>query len=388
MTLTRYFDYAATSPPLPAALEAQAEAARRWFGNPASGHRQGLAAKAELDRLKRALGALCGFTDGRLVLTSGATEANNWVIDGVMGQHPAARVLVAADVHDSVWNCGRRYGDRMDVLELDAAGRLTLTALAKALRPETRLFCCSHAANETGVIHDVAGLTGLCERRHVLCLVDGVQAVGHIPVNLADVPCEFYVFSAHKFGGPRGCGGVFLRVAELPPLLAGGGQEWGMRPGTENLPGLAGALAALDEARAGLSTESTRLRGLAQLLLAELTLAGSRFEINGDPDSSLPGFVSLSFAGHNGQTLVADLAVQDFAVASGSACHSEQPHPSRVILALGKPATTALGTLRISFGHHNHPDDVRRFAAALGECLGRQQVAVSAGAPQRSEVRP
>lgn len=161
-----------------------------------------------------------------------------------------------------------------------------------------------------------------------------------------------------------------------------------MRPGTENLPGLAGAVAALEEAGSGLATESARLRGLAQFLIAELTRAGSRFEINGDPDSGLPGFVSLSFAGHNGQTLVADLAVQGFAVASGSACHSEQPQPSRVVLALGRPAETALGTLRLSFGRHNREDDVGRFAAALGQCLSRQPVAVSAGVPQRSQARP
>ena len=160
---------------------------------------------------ERTLAALCGFPDGRLVLMSGATEANNWVVHGVMHATGAGRVLVAADVHASVWNACRRHADRMDVLPLDGKGRVGLAALAAAIRADTRLVCCSHVASETGVIQDVGAIAAVCERRGILCHVDGAQALGRIPVNLATIACDFYTFSAHKFGGPRGCGGVFLR---------------------------------------------------------------------------------------------------------------------------------------------------------------------------------
>jgi cysteine desulfurase len=370
--LTGYFDYAATAPPFPAAVEAQRAAALRWFGNPSAGHRPGQQAKAELERLKCAFGELCGFADGRVVLTSGATEANTWVIDSVLRQHPDGRVLVAADVHDSVWNACLRQSDRMDAVSPDGTGRIPLTRIRTALRPDTRLFCVSHAANETGTVHDVAALAALCERNGVLCLVDGVQALGHLPVNLAEIPAEFYTFSAHKFGGPRGVGGVFLRAAELPALLAGGPQEWGMRPGTENLPGLAGAVAALEAAVALLPTETGRLRRLTCIVLDGLRAAGIEFELNGDPEVGLPGLLSLSFPGRNGQTLAADLGVRDFAVASGSACHTDQPEPSRVILALGRKPATALGTLRVSFGRHSREDAVRHFVSVLIRTLHRQ----------------
>ncbi len=370
--LDRYFDYAATAPPFPEALAAQLDAAARWFGNPSSAHQPGRAAQAELRRLKSALADMCGFADGRTVLASGATEANNWVIQGVLTRQPQARVLVAVDVHASVWEACCRQRERMDVLGLDATGCITLSALAQALRPETRLFCCSHAANETGVLHDVAALAGLCERRGVRCLVDGAQALGHVPVDLGRVPCDYYTFTAHKFGGPRGCGGVFLRGDALPSLFGGGPQEWGLRPGTENLPGLAGAVAALRLARDGLDAEAPRLRHLAELVVAALRAAGLEHAVNGDPATGLPGLLSVSFPGADGHALAADLALQGFAAAYGSACHADQPQPSRAILALGRTADTALGTLRISFGRASREEAVRQFALALVRTVARQ----------------
>jgi len=209
MVANRYFDYAASAPPFPEALAAQAEAAARWYGNPSAGHAAGRAAALELRRLKAVFERALDFSDGRLVLMSGATEANNWVIRSVMARCPQGRVLVAADVHASAWQAARLFAERMDVLAPDSSGRITLAALAAALKPNTRLFCCAHGANETGVIHDVAALSALCARRGVLCHVDGAQAVGHVPVRLSELCCEFYVFAAHKFGGPRG----FLRSA-------------------------------------------------------------------------------------------------------------------------------------------------------------------------------
>jgi len=288
----RYFDYAATAPPFDEALSAQAEAARKWFGNPSSAHRPGTTARAELERLRTTLSSHCGFRDGRLVLTSGATEANNWVVHGVMRANGTGRVLVAADVHASIWNVCRRYADRMDVLPLDGKGRIGLAALAAAIRADTRLVCCSHVASETGVVQEVGAIAAVCERRGILCHVDGAQALGRIPVNLATIACDFYTFSAHKFGGPRGCGGVLLRSPTVMPLMEGGAQEGGLRPGTENLPAVAGTAVALELSLAGMAAETERLRDLTRTVLAELERSGTRVLVNGDPERSAPGFLS------------------------------------------------------------------------------------------------
>lgn len=367
----RYFDYAASAPPLAEALAAQTEAALQWPGNPSSAHRPGTAARTELERLRTTLAGMCNFMDGRVVLTSGATEANNCVIQGVLGTTGPDRVLVAADVHASIWNPCRRYPGRMDVLPLDSKGRIQLAALTTALRPETRLVCLSHVASETGLIQDVGAIASICERRGILCHVDGAQALGRIPVNLSTIACDFYTFSSHKFGGPRGCGGIFARSPGLTPLMAGGAQEGGLRPGTENLPGIAGTVVALNHALTLMPSETPRLRALTQALLSELEQARVLFLVNGDPDVTAPGFVSVTFPTLDGHSLAADLAVQGFAIATGSACSANRPEPSRTILALGRSPADALGTIRISFGRTTRPEAVATFTQTLIQTVRR-----------------
>ena len=217
----------------------------------------------------------------------------------------------------------------------------------------------------------MAAIASVCDRRGVLCHVDGVQSLGHIPVDLSAIPCDFYVFASHKFGGPRGCGGVFLRANGLTPLMDGGTQEWGLRPGTEDLPSLAGAVAALQRSLALLPTEAPRLRDLARLVLDNVRSSGVACEINGEPDHGLPGLVSLTFPGVNGHALVTDLSLQGFAVASGSACSADKPEPSRTILALGRAADAALGTIRISFGRLSRVEDANDVTVALVTAVKR-----------------
>lgn len=373
MQANRYFDCAASAPPFPGALKAQGEAAGRWFGNPSAGHAAGRAAALELRRLKAAFARLLDFPDGRVVLMSGATEANNWVIRSVLARLQQGRVLVAADVHASVWQAARLFSERMDVLAPDSAGRVTPAALAAALKPDTCLFCCSHAASETGVVHDVAALSSLCARRGVLCHVDGAQAVGHGPVRLSELCCEFYVFAAHKFGGPRGVGGVCLRWDGGTGWLAGGGQEGGLRAGTENVPGLAGAVAALEQSQALLPQEAVRLRTMACRLAEAARAADAACRVNGDPATGVPGLVSLSFAGLDGHALAADLDQQGFAVGTGSACADSKPEPSRALLAMGLTPREALGTVRVSMGRLTREADVDALITAFAATVRRQR---------------
>lgn len=369
----RYMDHAATAPPQACALEAQAHAAATWFANPSSPHMPGQAAREALGRLRKNMARHCGAAGGRMVLMSGATEANNWVIRGVLDSKADARVLVTPDAHASMWNACSRFKSRMDVLPLDPMGRIRIADLAAQLTNDTALFCCPHVASETGVVHDMGALSALCDRRGVRFLADGAQALGHVPVDLSSAACDFYVFSAHKFGGPRGCGGVFVGSAGVPPLLDGGEQEWGLRPGTENLPALAGAVAALEEALSVLQDESGRLRALTRTILDAVRVSHLPAEVNGDTEQGRPGLLSLSFPGIDGRALVADLAIQGFAIGSGSACSSDRPEPSRAILALGRSQKAALGTLRISFGRVNRREDAEALAQALVETVQRLQ---------------
>lgn len=365
-----YFDYAGSAPPFAEALRAQAEAANRWYGNPSAPHPAGRAAQAELARCREAFTALCGF-DGRLVIGSGATEANNLVIHGKMAGSSHARILVAADAHASVWEACRRYGRRMETVPLRPDGTIALADVSDRLAPDVALFCCSHISNETGVIHDAAALADLCERRGVPCLLDGSQALGHVAVDLSMMACDFYTFSAHKFGGPRGLGGLLARMEPGGPLFNGGRQQWGIRPGTENLPGLAGALEALRLSLSLLTGEEHRLRSLSMRLVERVSSAQPGMIINGNPALGLPGLISVSFPGLNGQILAADLALRGFSVATGSSCHADATEPPRAILALGRTPVEALGTLRISFGRMTTDVAASELADALVETVRR-----------------
>src|SRR5262245_26676310 len=263
MTDDGYFDTAASAPPFPEALRRFEEVSLRQYGNPSSSHDGGRQARETLETARKAFLARVGFADGALVLTSGATEANNLVLNGALEK---GRPLLAADVHPSVWFAK----DRSDVVEVGPDGRISPEALEARISKKTALVSIVHANNETGVVQDVKALGDVCARKNVPLHVDGVQAVGRLPVTLSELPFMFYTFSAHKFGGPRGVGGVIGRAAAWHPQISGGGQEKGARGGTENVAGLAAALVALDLSTRSLESEAPRLRRLAAMLTEEI----------------------------------------------------------------------------------------------------------------------
>jgi cysteine desulfurase len=363
MTDEGYFDTAATAPPFPEALKRFEEVSLRHYGNPSSSHEAGLQARETLDAARKAFLARVGFADGTLVLTSGATEANNLVLRGAKG-----RLLLAADVHPSAWFAK----EDSDVVETGSDGRISPEQLAAAITKKTSLVSIVHANNETGVVQDMKALGDVCARKNVPLHVDGVQAVGRLPVTLSELPFAFYTFSAHKFGGPRGVGGVIVRNATLAPQILGGGQEKGARGGTENVAGLAAALVALDLSTRSLETEVPRLRRLAALLTDEIRAAIPDVLVNSSA-TGLPGLVSFSFPKLLGEEIVVEMNLRGFAVSAGSACGSGKREPSRPVMAMGRTREQALGTVRISMGRHTTEDSVRRLATALRQVVEKQK---------------
>lgn len=367
-----YFDYAASCPPWKEALEAAARCAHEFPGNPSAVHESGRRAREAWETLSQRFKALCKFSDGRLLGCSGGTEANNLAIRGILDRRPSGRLLLAADAHPSAWFAAQIYAKRTDILPLERDGTLSPQKLAKMIRKDTVLVSCMHASNETGFVQDIAALGAACAERKVLFHVDGVQAVGHLPLDLSGAPVDYYAFSAHKFGGPRGFGGLLLRDADLLPQVLGGDQQDGLRAGTENLPGLAGTVAALEVCLARLEADTCRLRGLADELVGSIRTASPSVILNSDSGRGLPGLVSLSFPGIDAQVLIADLDLQGFAVAAGGACHAQRHEPSRAILALGRSKREAQGTLRISMGHATQRAEVLALGEALAQAAARQ----------------
>jgi cysteine desulfurase len=362
-----YFDYAASAPPYPEALAVQAATAAAHCANPSAQHAAAAAAREQFQAARAVFYRLCNFADGRLIATSGATEANNLVLASQLAAARPGSIAMMPDLHASLWFGAATAPASVRALPPPPDGVASVGWLAAQLDDAVELVCMGHVCSETGRITDVAALTALCARREVRTLVDGTQALGHVPVDLTAIPCDYYTFSAHKFGGPRGVGGLFCR-GPVRAQLQGGGQEYGLRAGTENVAGLVAAAAALEQAIASVAEETTRLRTLQAALETELRRRLPTCVINSGP-AGVPGLVSCSIPGQTGGELVAALAMAGFAVGTGSACHADEQQPSRALLALGHAEDLALGTLRISMGRGSTAAAVTALAAAIADSV-------------------
>ncbi len=368
-----YFDYASSCPPFSEALAEFSRMSNEYIGNPSSAHLLGREAQQVLKGIKKKLESICKGKNAQTILTSGGTEANNLVIRGIMEKHKKGRLLLAVDVHESVWFAKKLYKRRTDVVPLEKNGQLSLKKIQSSLRKNTILFSAVHVNNETGVIHNTAAYGELCRENDILFHCDGAQALGHVKVDLAKAFVDFYTFSSHKFGGPRGVGGIFINSGRLNPQILGGGQEQGLRSGTENVAGLTAAMVALEKSCAILDAERSRLNQFSDLFLKKLTQKVPDFITNSNKDG-LPGLVSLSFPGTIGTNLVAEMDLRGFAISAGSACHSNDVKPSRIITALGRSEKEAIGSVRISMGYKTTKDEVEELATTLGKVVTRQRL--------------
>lgn len=363
-----YFDNSASTPPYEEALEHYKSYSLKYPANPSSIHTSGKEASRKLLELKRRFCNLLDFKDGHLLLCSSATEANNTIIEGHRRKFPQGRILIAEDVHDSIWYATQRHKDHTDVLPLNGMDYPPFKKIVRAIKTETSLICINHVCNETGKIYQLAPIAEFCFLKNIRLLVDGSQAVGHIPVSLDNIPCDYYSFSAHKFGGPRSVGGLLIRDRQFEPLLSGGKQEWKLRAGTENLAGLAAAVKALEISLANMDEQASLLNKLKTNLLNELKRQVPEVLLN-TPDNSLPGFLSLSFPGFRSNEIVTALSLSGFKIAMGSACHANRTEPSRIILATGRNEKEAAGTIRISMGRGNMEKSVKELFQALIEYI-------------------
>jgi cysteine desulfurase len=345
----KYFDYSATSPPYVEALDRLKDVSLQYFGNPSSSHKKGTEAKSLLLSLKEEFCNLLNFTDGRLLLCSSGTEANNTIIEGHLKANPDGKILLAENVHDSMWYATDKFKSSTDVVKINKNGIVDLDSLKDKLDQSITLVCINHVCNETGAIQNLQQISGICSVRNIKLLADGVQALGHIPVAMDTISADYYSFSAHKFGGPRAFGGILIRDDSFEPLLFGGKQEWSLRAGTENPAGLAAAVVSLALSIKTIDDEILRLNDLKKTLISKLRISIPGMIINSHEDGK-PGFVSLSFPGFAGNEILSALSVEGYAVSTGSACHNNLVTPSRIIMALGRTPDEAKGTVRISMG--------------------------------------
>lgn len=364
---TVYLDYNATAPLRPEALEAIL-AALRSVGNASSVHTAGLDAASRVDLARRQLACLVNCTPGELIFTSGATEANNLALRVA---YASGGVLVSSAVeHPAVLEAARALTadkpETLTVLPVDNNGVLDLEHLAEVSHGgRVAVVSVMLANNETGVLTDLAPVIKLAREAGALIHTDATQYVGRLPLDLSELDVDLLSLSAHKFGGPQGVGALFVRRGtRLPhrPLLVGGGQERGWRPGTLNVAGIAGLGAAAEAVRLRLDEEIPRICALRNTLESGLTSRLPGCRINGSAVPRLPGVTSVTFPGLPADAVLA--AMPDVAASDGSACASGAPTPSHVLLAMGRSREDADSTIRFSYGYATTERDIEHTLAA------------------------
>lgn len=366
-----YLDHHATTPPDPRVLAVLERVQREHWGNPASaGHAYGWAAAKVVEQAREQVAALLGAEPREIVFTSGATEADNLAILGAAeALAPRGRHLVTTNLeHDAVAGPVAalvRRGWEATVVAAGPDGLVRVEDVAAALRDDTVLVSVIAAQNEIGTIQPLAGIGAACRARGVLLHTDAAQAVGRIPLDVRRLPVDLLSCSAHKLYGPKGVGALWLRRREpratVAPLLHGGGQERGLRPGTLPAPLIAGFGEACRIAAAELDQESARVGDLRDRLWRRLQDGLDGVRLNGAEQPRLPGNLNVSFAGVPAGSLAGALGV--LAVSSGSACSSADGGPSRILRAIGVPEDLAGASLRLGLGRGTTAAEVE-FAAA------------------------
>jgi cysteine desulfurase len=395
-----YADHAATTPVRDEVIEAMIPYLGTHGFNASSPYAEGRVARAALDDARRRVAAVLGAKPREIVFTGGASEADNLAI---VGAARAARargnhIVTAASEHHAVLHAVeglRGDGFEVTVLDVDRAGRIDPAAYRAALREGTILVALMLANNELGTIHPISELAAEARERGILFHCDAVQAPGRLPLDVGELGVDLLAISAHKCYGPKGVGMLYVREGTaLAPLVVGGGQEFGLRAGTENVSGIVGLARALELAVAELPVESARLAHMRDGFERAIVAAEPEARVNAAGAPRLPNLSSIAFPGIDAATVLVSLDLAGVAVSAGSACAAGATTSSHVLRAIGLPLRSRSGTLRFSFGKLTSEQDVERLQTMVPEILAQVRVAApdlgmlaSGSSARLSEVR-
>jgi len=370
-----YFDNAATTRVDDRVTEIMLPLFAQYYGNPSSLHSCGTQAKEILESSRESIAGCIGANRDELFFTSGGTESNNWALKGVAhaNRERGRHIIVSAIEHDCVLNTCKwlaEEGYHVTYLPVDEDGLVDVAQVKEAIGPKTILVSVMHANNEIGTIEPVEEIGAVCRDRGVLFHTDACQSFGKIPLDVTTACTDLVTINAHKIYGPKGIGALYIRKGvRIIPLLHGGGQESGMRSTTENLPAIAGFAGAAQLSVTEMDREARRLTALRKTITGHLSSAFDNFYINGHEKHRLPGHLSFSFHGFEGETIRLLLHLDDsgIAVSAGSACSSNDKshNASHVLKAIGLNPFEARGGIRISMGRFNTENDVTVFPETL-----------------------
>ena len=370
-----YADNAATTRLSDTALNAMLPYLQGEYGNPSSLHSVGQRAQEALTEARARIAARLGCQPTEVIFTSGGSEADNQAIRSVAAfgkLKGKTHIISTAFEHHAVLHtleALEKEGFTVTLLDVHEDGMVSAQQVEEAMTPETCLVTIMYANNEIGTVQPIAEIGEVCRRHGVLFHTDAVQAVGHLPVNVAEQNIDLLSLSAHKFHGPKGIGVLYARKGvPIFPLIHGGAQERNRRGGTENIPAIVGMAAALDEACDHLEEDTTQLCALRERLIAGLSNIPHSV-LNGHREHRLPGTVNFCFEGIEGESLLLLLDDKGVYASSGSACTSGSLDPSHVLLAIGRPHEIAHGSLRLSLSPDTTEEEVDYMVEAVTEVV-------------------
>lgn len=372
-----YLDYQATTPTDPRVVTAMLPFFTEQFGNPGSLHRKGIEAEIAVMKARRAIAAQLEAQPQELVFTSGATEANNLAIKGLLKPHKKGHIITVATEHKSVLNTCYRLaqdGFGLTVLPVDKQGLIDLSELEKAIQPDTVLISVMYGNNETGVLQPIQAIGEIAKTKGIFLHCDVTQSIGHLRITPAAWGIHLLTFSGHKIYGPKGIGVLYIATEllekhSIQSEIDGGGQEKAIRSGTLNVPGIIGIHAALGYISQGYDTEPQRLFELRNIITQALD---NKFDYicNSPIAHSLPHCLNLSFPGIDSQQLLQNL--NDIAISTVSACSSSSQEASHVLRAMEVPPELINGSLRLSVGRFTTTEDIEyatdKLLMALARC--------------------
>jgi selenium donor protein len=387
-----YLDYNATTPTDPRVADAMRPFLTGFFGNPSSMHRAGREARQAVEKARAQVAACLGAAPEEVIFTSGGSESNNMAIRGVVASRGGGHVITSAVEHPAVLEVVRaleREGRiALTVVRVDHHGLVDPGEVAAALHQDTVLVTLMLANNEVGTLQPVAEVARVCRERGVLIHTDAAQAVGKVPVDVADLGADLLSVAGHKMYAPKGIGALYIRQGvELEPLIRGAGHEMGLRAGTENVLEEVGLGAACELARQELVEEGPRLRELRDRLADRLRDGFPGLVVHGHPERRLPNTLSVAFPGVDTNLLLSRLG-DDVAASAGAACHAEEVEVSHVLEAMGVDTATAMATVRLSVGRFTTDDEVDNatdgILTVVGEIEGTEtQPVVAVGSDVR-----
>lgn len=366
-----YLDNNASTPVDPEVAE-EMYSSLRFYGNPSSSHRTGRSARAIIDKARGLVAGTINASEEEILFTSGGTESNNLAIIGTALSRGKGHIITSVIEHPSVLSPCRfleEKGFSVTYVGVNRYGTVNIEDIKKSIRNDTILITIMHANNETGIIQPIEEIGIIAREKGIAFHTDAAQTVGKIPVDTKRLNVDMLTIVSHKFYGPKGVGALYVRKGRMiHPILFGAGHERGLRPGTENLPGIAGMGKACELTSRYIKDRVLQAKKLSEILYNELKRHLPCVSINGDPNLRLPNTLNICLGDIQSTELV-DVLQDSVALSTSSACHAGVKRPSAVLLAMGLSEKEALSSVRLSLGKDNTEEEIIEAASLIAKAV-------------------